>query len=432
MIRRRISRPTRLRPADAIGEACTVILAKPARALVTSLGTLLGVAWFVTALGLASTVGGQVTSVFAHRLPTHVWISPKRASPAPAAMPYPANLQQRLRTLNGVIAAGVFWPLRLGRPVVVSARPQPATGDSTGAGGGGRAGNRRPGAVGQPPVIAASPGFLAAAAVKLSGGRLLDAWDQAHRAQVCLVGAVAARALGIGELRRQRTVYIDDVPCVVVGVVSSARERQSLLRSVVLPYATAIAHWGPPDEQAGAMPAVLIRTRPGAARLVARQAPLAISQDRPDQFVVRVPPGPGQLRDQVVGTLTSLFYALGWVSLAIGTLSIASVTWLSVRERSAEFGLRRAVGARRRHILAHVVCESAILGLIGGLAGASLGVAMIILLARARGWVPVVAPLTVLPAPLGGAAAGMLAGIIPAIFAARIQPAETLSRSLAM
>jgi putative ABC transport system permease protein len=420
VIRRRISQPTRLRPADAVGEACTAILAKPARALVTSLGTLLGVAWFVTALGLASTAGGQVTSAFAHRLPTHVWISQKRASPAPAAAPYPAGLQQRLRALHGVIAAGVFWPLRLGRPLIVSARPRPAT-----AGPGSGTARRAP-------VIAASPGFLAAVSAKLDSGRLFGAWDQAHHAQVCLAGAVVARALGISDLRQQRAVYIDDVPCAVIGIVSHATGQRSMLRSVVLPSATATALWGPPDERAGAMPAVLIRTRPGAAGMVARQAPFVISQDRPDQFLVRVPRGPGQLRDQVLGTLTSLFFVLGWISLAIGTLSIASVTWLSVRERSAEFGLRRAVGARRRHILAHVICESAILGLIGGLAGASLGVAMIILLARARGWVPVVAPLTVLPAPLGGAAAGMLAGIIPAMFAARIQPAETLSRSLSM
>jgi putative ABC transport system permease protein len=431
VIRRRISQPTRLRLADAIGEACTAILAKPARALVTSFGTLLGVAWFVTALGLASTAGGQVTTAFAHRLPTRVWISPKRASPAPAAVPYPADLSQRLLALHGVIAAGVFWPLRLGRPVVVSALPQPAAQGRAGARGGGTARDRRPGAATPAPVIAASPGFLAAAAVKLSSGRLFSVWDQAHRSQVCLAGATEASALGIHP-GRQRTIYVDDVPCVVVGIISRASERQSILRSVVLPSATAMAQWGPPDEQAGAMPTVLIRTRPGAAGLVARQAPFVISQDRPDQFLVRLPPGPGQLRLQVVRTLTSLFYALGWVSLAIGTLSIASVTWLSVRERSAEFGLRRAVGARRRHILAHVVCESAILGLIGGLAGASLGVTMIILLARARGWVPVVAPLAVLPAPLAGAAAGMLAGIIPAMFAARIQPAETLSKSLGM
>ncbi|HEX9528435.1 MAG TPA: FtsX-like permease family protein [Streptosporangiaceae bacterium] len=409
MIRRRIRQPTRLRSADAIGEACTAILVKPARAVVTSLGTLLGVAWFVTALGLASTAGAHVTSAFAHRLPTHVWISPKRAGPAPAAVPYPADVQQRLRALHGVVAAGFFWPLRLGRPVVVSG----------------------PGAARHAPVIAASPGFLAAAAVQLSSGRLFDAWDQAHHAQVCVAGTVAARALGIRTLRKQRTVYINNVPCVVIGIVSSASGPQSIQRSVVLPSATAIALWGPPDERAGAMPVLLILTRPGAAGLVARQAPYVLSQDRPDQFLVRLPPGPGALRGQVISTLTSLFYALGWVSLAIGTLSIASVTWLSVRERSAEFGLRRAVGARRRHIVAHVICESAIVGLIGGLAGASLGVATIILVARARGWVPVVAPLTVLPAPVAGAAAGIMAGIIPAMFAARIQPADALTRSLA-
>jgi putative ABC transport system permease protein len=315
---------------------------------------------------------------------------------------------------------------------VVSALPQPASKSPAGAARSGAAGNRRRDGARQAPVIAASPGFLAAAAVQLSSGRLFDAWDQAHHAQVCVAGSVAARAVGISDLRQERTVYIDDVPCVVIGIVSRASGQQSILRSVVLPSATAITLWGPPDERAGAMPALLILTRPGAAGIVARQAPLVLSQSQPDQFLVRLPPGPGPLREQVISTVTSLFYALGWVSLAIGTLSIASVTWLSVRERSAEFGLRRAVGARPRHILAHVVCESAILGLVGGLAGASLGVAMIILLAHARGWVPVVAPLTVLPAPVAGAAAGIMAGIIPAMFAARIQPAEALTRSLAV
>jgi putative ABC transport system permease protein len=179
------------------------------------------------------------------------------------------------------------------------------------------------------------------------------------------------------------------------------------------------------------VPGILIRTRPGAAGVVARQAPLAISQTRPRHYVVRVPPGPQLLRDQVMKTLTSMFYALGWVSLTIGILSIASVTWLSVRERAAEFGLRRAIGARRRHILAHVMCESGILGLIGGLAGASLGIALVIVLAWTRNWVPVIAPLTVLPAPLVGAAAGVLAGLMPGLVAARIQPGGALSTSIA-
>jgi putative ABC transport system permease protein len=428
VIRRRLSPPTRLRSADAIAEAVTAIVARPARAVITCLGTLLGVAWFVTALGLASTASGQVTAAFAQHLPTQVWITPKGTGPVPAASPYPSDVERRIDALHGVVAAGVFWRLRLGHPFAVSAVPQPA-GQGQNAGSG--LPDRPGAATSQAPVLAASPGFLAAAVAAVSAGRTFNAWDLAHRAQVCVAGAATARAMGIGDLRRQPTIYIDDVPCVVIGIISHVSARPSILRSVLLPTATAVALWGPPDAAAGAVPGVLIKTRPGAAGVVARQAPLAISQTRPQHFAVRVPPGPQLLRDQVMNTLTSMFYALGWVSLAIGTLSIASVTWLSVRERAGEFGLRRAVGARRRHILAHVVCESSILGLIGGLAGASLGLALVILLAWTRDWVPVIAPLTVLPAPLAGAAAGILAGLVPGLMASRIQPAAALSTSIA-
>jgi putative ABC transport system permease protein len=415
VIRRRLSPPTRLRPADAFSEAVTSIVARPARAVITCLGTLLGVAWFVIALGLASTANGQVTQLFARHLATHVLISPKGSGPVPAASPYPADVEQRLDALHGVVASGVFWRLRLGHRVIVSTVPQPPAGR----------------AARQAPVLAGSAGFLMAAGARLSQGRAIDAWDQAHRAQVCVIGARAARALGIRGLRGQPTIYIDDQPVAVIGIVSSASERKAILNAVVLPAATAVALWGPPNPRAGAVPDVLIRTRPGAASVIARQAPVAISPTRPQHFDVRMPPSPQLLRDQVVNTLTRMFYALGWISLAIGTLSIACVTWLSVRERAAEFGLRRAVGARRRHIMAHVISESAILGLVGGLAGASLGIAAIILLAWARNWTPVIAPLLILPAPLAGAAAGVLAGLIPGLRAARIQPAAALSTSIA-
>ena len=412
MIRRRIGQKTRLRWADAIGEAVTAIAARPARAFLTSLGTLLGVAWFVIALGLVSTASGQVAATFADRLATQVTVRLARTGPAPAAYPYPAGVSRRLDALNGVVAAGVYWPVKLAGPV--TSRPRRRVPAQPGSG---------------PPVMAVSRGFLAAAGVQVSQGRTVSAWAQAHAAQVCLAGSAAARALGVTDVRAQPVILIDNEPCAVIGIVSHAVRRPALLRSVMLPDSTAVALWGAPDQRAGATPAVLIQTTPGAAAAVGRQAPYAISPATPGQFKVIVPVRPQRLRDQVTGTLTSLFFALGWVSLAIGTLSIGSVTWLSVRERSAEYGLRRAVGARRSHILAHVVAESAILGLLGGLAGASLGVAAVILLARSRQWVPVIAPLTVLPAPLAGAAAGMLAGLIPGIRAALVQPAMALART---
>jgi putative ABC transport system permease protein len=186
--------------------------------------------------------------------------------------------------------------------------------------------------------------------------------------------------------------------------------------------------FGSPDQRAGARPAVLVRTAPGAAGQVAREAPYAISEARPHRFTVRMQAGPARLQRQVTSTLNRLFAAVGWVGLAIGILGIAGLTFFCVAQRLPEYALRRALGARRRHIAAHVLSESVILGLLGGLAGASLGIAVIVLVARASGWTPVVAPQTLWPAPLVGAAAGMIAGMGPAVRAACIRPSKGLSK----
>ena len=390
-----------------------MLVARPGRGFLGALGTLLGVAWFVAALGLASTASGKVVMTFAQRLPTRVLVTQQARGPVPAPFPYPPGAEHRLAALRGVRAAGVFWPVRLPVPVLVSASPQP------------------PAPTAPITVLAGSPGFLRAAGVTVSQGRLFGPWDQAHGTQVCVAGADAARRLGIHGVAGRtpgssNTVYLNNMPCPVVGIASRAPGYPGLLRSVVLPSATAAALWGPPDQAAGAVPSILIRTRPGAAGVVARQAPAAISPAKPGPYHVRVPPNPQGLRDEVVAALNRMFDVLAWVSLAIGVLSIAVVSWLSVRERSAEYGLRRALGARRRHVLGHVISESAILGLLGGLAGASIGIAVVILIAVASHWEPVVAPLTVFAAPVAGAAAGILGGFGPGLLAARIPPGAGL------
>lgn len=409
-----LARRTTLRPADAVGEAFNSIVARPLAAIATSFGTLLAVAWFVAVLGLVSTASGQVATVFDTRLPTMITVTgPASALPDPP-FPFPGDVERRVDALSGVVAAGVYWQVKLNRhPVIVS--PAPLVQGAVRRGGG-------------PPVIAGTPGYLAAAAVAVSHGRLFDTWDQSSGAQVCLVGSVLARSLGIASPHGQSMIYISNMGCVVIGIVSSALRQPFLLRSVVMPTAAARALFGAPDQLAGARPAVLIATRPGAAGLIARQAPYAISPARPRSLSIRLRPGPALLRRQVAATLTGLFAAVAWAGLATGVVGIAGLTMFCVLGRLPEFALRRALGARRRHIATHVLAESVILGLIGGLAGASLGIAVVVLIARTRHWTPVVDPLALWPAPLIGAAAGTIAGIGPAIRAAWIRPSAGLSK----
>jgi putative ABC transport system permease protein len=416
---------TRLRLVDAAGEAFSGLVTTPGGAIATALVALLAVGWFVAALGLTSTATGAVASLFAARLPTTVRITTS-GSPLPAPpFPYPPAAIRRVRALPGVVATGVYWRVGLGQ-AVSGQRPDAA--------------RKRRGH----PVIAATAGFLAAAGTQLSSaicglpsagrpagacqsrGRVLGAWDQARAAPLCLVGSTLARSLGLTGLASQPRIYIDNLGCVIAGYLARSSRQPGILRSVVIPAAAAEAVFGPPGRRA--RPTLLIQTRPGAANSVARLAPYAISQLAPQRFTAHVNYGPALLRRQVAGTLGALIAAASRLGLAAGALAIAGLATFCGWRRLPEYALRRALGARRRHIVVHALAESAVPGVIGGLAGASLGVAVVVLISLAYHWTPVIAPLLLWPAPLIGAAAAMIAWLVPAAVAVLARPADGLAR----
>jgi len=357
-------------------------------------------------LGLTSTATGAVTTAFAARLPTVVRVTTSGSRlPAPP-FPYSPAAIRRIEALPGVVATGVYW--RVGLTQAVSVRPYVT--------------RRPPGRS----VIAATPGFLTAAGAQLSSGRAFDAWDQARAAPLCLVGSALARSLGLTSLASQPRVYINNLGCVIAGYISRSSRQPSILRSVVIPAAAAEAVFGPPDRRA--RPTLLIQTRPGAAGQVARLAPFAISQTAPQRFAARVNYGPALLRRDVAGALSGLMTAAAWTGLAVGALAIGGLAMFFGWRRLPEYALRRALGARRRHIVAHALAESAVPALIGGLAGASLGVAVVVLAALVNHWTPVIAPVLLWPTPLAGAAAAMIAWLVPAVVAALARPADGLAR----
>ncbi len=121
-----------------------------------------------------------------------------------------------------------------------------------------------------------------------------------------------------------------------------------------------------------------------------------------------------------------MLLGLGAVALLVGGVGIANVMVISVLERRAEIGLRRALGATRRHITTQFLTEALLLAALGGTAGAALGALATAIAAGAQG-LPVVVPPQALAAGIVAALAiGTVAGLYPSLRAARMSPTEAL------
>ncbi|MFJ4688674.1 ABC transporter permease [Streptomyces sp. NPDC088789] len=401
---------SRFSTRDLVSEATAGVLQRPARSALTALGTVLGVSTFVAVLGLTATTSSQIDSRFNALTATEVTVE-DTGGDQPDLLPnaFPADADRRIGALNGVRAAGVYWPVRLGPEDTVAAVP-PGTG---------AAGERTQ-------VVAASPGVLDAAGPALAQGRTFDAYHDDRGENVAVIGSGLAARLGITTLDTAPAVFVGDHAFTVIGVVADVERKADLLLSVVVPRTAAERIWGGPES--GERARMLVSTELGAARQIASQAALALDPAHPEHFKVVPPPDPRSLRGTVTSDLDELFLLLAGICLVIGAVGIANTTLVAVLERTGEIGLRRALGARGRHITFQFLAESGALGALGGLIGTSLGTVTVVAMSVVRDWTPVIHPTTVVAAPAIGLATGVIAGLYPAWRASRIQPAEALRR----
>ncbi len=409
--------PTRTRPPvhardrfgarDLVAEAAAGIGTRPGRLLLTILGTVLGICSLVVTIGMAQTAAGQIARQFDAVAATQVVIQPRMQGwgdgPALATLPWDA--EERLMRLNGVEHAGAIADVSVGdlKISAVSVRDPSAV------------------ATVQPIVVGTTAGLLDAVRGTVTTGRYFDAGHDARGDRVVVLGSRAAARLGVHRVDRQPSIFIGERPYAVIGIIDDVSRRGDLLDAVILPLGTARADFG-----TSTLAQVHARIAVGAGSLVAEQAGVALDPGTPDGFEVQVPPTSSLVRDRVQGDVNAIFLALGAVALLVGGLGIANVTLLSVMERIGEIGLRRALGATRRQIGAQFLLESVVIGLLGGLIGAALGVGAVVVVSLVREWTPIISTPMVIGSALLGGVIGLLAGVYPALKAATIEPIAAL------
>jgi putative ABC transport system permease protein len=390
---------SRLHPSDLLRVGSVGLRTRRVRASLSALGIAIGIAAMVGVLGISESSKADLLSDL-DRLGTNLLT-------VAAAGGIGGGTDNELPTTTEAMVARVGPVLEVSSVTAVDAdvyRTDKIPTDETG---------------GITPK-AADPGLLATLTGNTAQGRFLDEANSQY--PVVVLGSVAAERLGVHDVSQQVQVLIGGQWFSVIGILESLELAQDIDRSALIGQPIATELFGTSE----APETVYLRTETDQVTQVADVIPATANPEHPDEVEVSRPSDAIEARAAASSAFTSLFLGLGAVALLVGGVGIANVMVISVLERRSEIGLRRAIGATRRHITIQFLTEALLLALAGGVAGAALGGLVTAGYGLVRGWEIVVPPWALAAAVAAAVVIGAIAGLYPATRAARLSPTEAL------
>jgi putative ABC transport system permease protein len=389
---------SRLLPIDVLRVGSIGLRARRLRAGLSALGIAIGIASMVGVLGLSDSSRADLLAQL-DRLGTNLLtVTPGQSflganSTLPAASTVKAAALGSVQNASGVVS--VDETVRRTRYI----DPEETNGIA---------------------LETAAPGLLRTLSASLSSGRFLSS-ATVHFPAVVL-GATTAQRLGIASAGRGVEVYVGGEWFTVVGILRPVALAPEVDSAALIGYPIARRLFGTSYHPS----TIYVRSNVDRVGYTRDLLPATANAEHPDEVTVSRPSDALAARVAAKGAFTSLLLGLGAVALLVGGVGIANVMVISVLERRSEIGLRRALGATRAHIAVQFLAESLLLAAVGGAVGVCLGAAVTAAFATARGWAAVV-PAEALAGGIATALAiGAVAGLYPALRAARLSPTEAL------
>jgi putative ABC transport system permease protein len=393
------SRQSRLRLADILHVGSVGLQTRKMRAVLSALGIAIGIASMVAVLGVSASSQAALLATI-DRLGTNLLTVEPGQSFLGEQSELPTTAAARVSDMPGVERSAAIYQLD-----GVSVRRNQLVDEADDSG---------------ITVYATDRTLPSTLGAEMAFGHFLTPVEQQFPTVV--LGKVAAKRLGVSSTDGNPAVYLGGQWFAVVGILDTVTLDPSIDRAALV---------GRPEATAD------YQLEPNASKLYVRadEDQLTDVRDRigptanaenPEEVAVSRPSDALEAKAAAEGAFTTLLLGLGAVALLVGGVGIANVMVISVLERRSEIGLRRALGATRRHVATQFLTESLLLAAIGGAAGAVLGAVATAVWAVAQGQPAVIPPEAIFGGLLASLLIGTVAGLYPATRASRLSPTEAL------